>query len=596
MSHHLFPYLSHNDLLRIRRVCKATLPLANDYIRLHGKTSTELRIASFTDNHFDRETNSYHNCPSMKDLLEMEAPVVTTCFRFWPVVRPDINVFGDHWNVLEFAERFGNQITHLTINGLSAPLQKFEKEMAFFEKLPNLTHLVIENLVMDNKQLKKCGNLYDFPSTFENIRNIAVKAYHISADNYKTRKYLMEMIVACHNVEHIGHPEYILRSHDGTPTEVDVKGFDEADDKSLAFTPYMFANVKMLHMYRLAMQRQDKDSPVIKTYDLACLDEDHSQIYGGVGSPEFFIPFCEFCATFGIKVVNVPADMLSCFETDPQNNVFRHADTCITSLIGLNVDCIQANLHLLDKISLETGLKTTLRNPESGIRWDMLGIPVWPQLTTIELTVNSAKLIDKTPVTILFHLLFSVPRPTVTDLKLKLEPECTLEGEEYLTENLRVIPTPKPRMIITSCENLKKLTIENWNGTNKGISMLWSALLQLEEVTLENCQALGNNAFVGEDTENPTFLKLQSEHFYFEVIKMCMHLSFLSISRVSVNFWYSFYFDCIDLKKLSLKCLEAMPKITDTAFLLIFRHVRLIEFNLICSRPKYPLKSVKKTN
>ncbi len=69
---------------------------------------------------------------------------------------------------------------------------------------------------------------------------------------------------------------------------------------------------------------------------------------------------------------------------------------------------------------------------------------------------------------------------------------------------------PKTGDIVKSCPNLKKLKISTWPGTNKALTKLWKGLLALEEVTLENCDGLGNVAFVGEDVGNPVFLKLKS--------------------------------------------------------------------------------------
>jgi hypothetical protein len=62
--------------------------------------------------------------------------------------------------------------------------------------------------------------------------------------------------------------------------------------------------------------------------------------------------------------------------------------------------------------------------------------------------------------------------------------------------------------LINGLCGLKKLTLVRWNPVNKAFIHLWTGLLTLEELWIEDCPSLGNVGFIGEDLDAPAFLKL----------------------------------------------------------------------------------------
>jgi len=133
-------------------------------------------------------------------------------------------------------------------------------------------------------------------------------------------------------------------------------------------------------------------------------------------------------------------------------------------------------------------------------------------------------------------------RSSVQNLGLSFERST---GGEMITKSLPNMT----RSIVDNYGGLQTLSISGWDGLNKWFIRLWRGLPYLEELEVEDCRTLGNSGFIGLDPATPIFLTLTK------------------------------------LRKLSLKRLDSMPKITDRSFTDVFQHMNLSTLILTCDQP-----------
>lgn len=128
----------------------------------------------------------------------------------------------------------------------------------------------------------------------------------------------------------------------------------------------------------------------------------------------------------------------------------------------------------------------------------------WPNLKKLSMCVDSTTVEGGEQVYTLFDQFFggNIINQNLEELAL------SFELFDVLAEVADVWPTFQS--IISSCPNVKKLNLKGWPGTNKELCQLWSGLQHLEDICLEDCGEIGDDAFVGEERENPALLKLKS--------------------------------------------------------------------------------------
>ncbi len=189
-------------------------------------------------------------------------------------------------------------------------------------------------------------------------------------------------------------------------------------------------------------------------------------------------------------------------------------------------------------------------------------MPKWPNLKILDLTIDSkVGDDDKIMETVDFlRFLFSPlkKRTNVQELALRFV------IEKSFTSHPDQIPIPRVKDVTSTCPFVTKLTVSGWIGGNEKVTLFWEGLPLLEEVILEECERLGNAAFVGTDTDYPLFLKLKRKYLMIKI-----HFRYVSI-----------YISILDLKKLSLRRLDSMSKLTDLVFKLVFRHLKIKKFSI----------------
>ncbi len=136
----------------------------------------------------------------------------------------------------------------------------------------------------------------------------------------------------------------------------------------------------------------------------------------------------------------------------------------------------------------------------------------WSNLKNLSMCVDSTTVEGGESVQTLFDQFFggNIIHQNLEELTLSFELFDVLAEVAYVW--------PTVQAIISSCPNVKKLSLKGWPGTNEELCQLWSGLQHLEDVCLEDCGEMGDDAFVGEERENPALLKLQSK---FNVVNRC---------------------------------------------------------------------------
>ncbi len=184
-----------------------------------------------------------------------------------------------------------------------------------------------------------------------------------------------------------------------------------------------------------------------------------------------------------------------------------HAFTFLTELPNLEK-------LVVDSVG-ESSFAETFRWPRTEgrdqVNMTPVEIPKWPKLEILDLMIDYREMSgdDFMPESLTKEFLRFLFGPGRKREKLR---ELALRFSPYLVDMVydeSQLPIPRVKDITGSCQLVTKLTLENWLGTNKAVTMFWKGLPLLEEVVLDKCEGLADVAFVGKEREDPVFLKLK---------------------------------------------------------------------------------------
>lgn len=492
MKDHLFPLLSVNDLLRLRRVCQPMKQLASSHLRVyHVDDFPELEISENFQSPCNLTTFLEMNLPSARIYINNQ----TLQFFSLP-------------GIPEFLSEFSAKITHLRVRNCFA--FSTEPEMAFYMHLINLKHLTLENIdatqyPCDVRSLKlPNGHVVPrppcpVPSTFQHLKTL--KFGHIEPSTKYDHGYWEDVVeCCCEGVLFIGHPLY---DHPRPPNHLlplppELQQLQMGISNNGSFQ--CISNVSD-HRFKV-----HPDRPNLQFYDLAnWRDTDQNG-----GSSVDYLIFASNCYKMGVKLLNVDAELYTGLGPCEGNDKhFIQTTYAVISLINVNRALFQRELPNLERVKIT---KTSCSTYYPLWIADNKDRPRWPRLKALDITVDSEELeeligmnVGTQEVAELFgEFLFGegMVREELEELRIGYDEEAAKRED---------LPCPRTADLRMSCANIKKLVLFNWVGTNKALSKLWSGLQVLNELTLENCRALGNVGFVGEDRENPTFLMMKSK-------------------------------------------------------------------------------------
>lgn len=465
----MFPILNHGDVLRMRRVCKPIKAIADDFIWTNFKP--HVREINETNYTFQKFINL--NIPTTSLYLNNSSP----------------SFFEDNY-IFDFVQLYGNKITHVKIQHFGTFIS--EHELHFFANLPNLQHLDISFIDASQRDCSYDQHTVNdvlvprekspFPPNFKNLKTL--KLNEVQGSHPRDYGYAWDFIEFCENLEYVKHPYF-------------KEPFFDKSKKPLG--PF-----DCLMKYTRKRQQMQPDSPNLQYYDL--------QHYVETGY--FLNEFCiviKACYDRGVKLLNMHSDLfrLVAREFRPAPETFKIP---LVSLKNVHGYMFCEELPNLEKLTIESTARSCYAFTWLG-PWRFISIPVpkWPKLKTLDITIDSVKLtkngqfpaknIDE-----LYNFLFVYAPETEKRVKLRmLAIRFSREPEGCEVEQL---PVPKVQDITRSCPLVTKLILANWLGTNKAVAMFWEGLPFLEEVVLDNCEQLGDVAFVGKDKDDPVFLKL----------------------------------------------------------------------------------------
>lgn len=240
------------------------------------------------------------------------------------------------------------------------------------------------------------------------------------------------------------------------------------------------------------------------------------------------------CLLSGTKLRNVNSEWFMFHSSEHPLFDTNHA-SLVVSMVNIhesacNLDFRMPNLETLD-----------IRDTGSSCVDTFFEImrPEWPALKTVKLRVNSTRSENNQDTAILYNFFWDdADWEQVTELSLSFARNMEL-------------PLPNTEDIVSSMPNLKVLQLANWIGSNADVTKFWIGLTRLQQVTLDSCERIGNEAFLGDTPAKPQFLNLRGNKY----VQFC---SLKQKKLILLNVFFA-----VGLKQLAFKGLDTMPGIDD---------------------------------
>lgn len=187
-------HLRVNELLRLRRVCRWTKVISDDYLLFHPRSTKTISIAlnSSEDGEYESletflemDTRSSIMQPSKHLQLICSNKNIPSC-PCWK--KPDI---------LNILKKYGRKITHLKVSHLTIPLK--DHELKFYEQLPNLKGLSTDRLFVSRI------SQIEFHKSFKKIEKLKIKRC-----NETTSSVFWEMVKFCTNLDTLVVPSNLF--------------------------------------------------------------------------------------------------------------------------------------------------------------------------------------------------------------------------------------------------------------------------------------------------------------------------------------------------------------------------------------------------
>lgn len=504
----MLKFLGWSDLLRLRRVSTATKRMTNLFIQVNTDKVPEIEI-----NGKDFRT--------FAQFLKMGIPTKKLFLNNGS--DPSFYEKVGTRKLRKFSKLYGSEVTSLRVSQLTIfPVKQERRLMKGFKNVQSFEagRLVIGNDV-DSELLEgmnilalllnvPIANLHFntlFPRFFAGLKNVSIGR---DPENEEANELQLgyEVLKHCPNLKTASYP------------------FDWSDLRSME-TLRGTLTTELFNIQLYIEERENNQLPNLETFDFKNFG-DNLDGFGvradiaiaayWAASQNVFLDLCLTAISTKTFFTNVRPHWFSAMNVGGELRLVRpDCGIPIVSLLGLHPCVMSLEMPNLEKITIPYSSKSV------GIKEDE-DTPDWPNLKCLELNVDGkvghawdyGAMMNLDPsvsfevmsVRGLYRLFFkNVVRMNMTELDLN-----------FLDSGWRdVVPVPKCGDIVVSCPNLKKIKLGNWKGTNKGLVTLWNGLASLEEVELEGCENLGNVAFVGEDVQEPVFLKLKSKCLFIEV-------------------------------------------------------------------------------
>lgn len=401
-----------------------------------------------------------------------------------------VGFFFDTQELPEFLDLYGSRVTHLRIHWQTCIIMANER--TFYEKLTNLQYLHVEKIGKVPRSIDYITQCQlSYPSPLQNLTGLKISMEHCDFNERAVVFYQSNEIPRMERLEYVALPV--------------CECAEQLSENNL--NPILQRQLALYVHFLNFQNKKFPGEPKLKFIDFEQYCDERKLVRMVV---PFFVQFCRLMITHNVKMLNVPAALfenLHLYSLAENEDREAWAGGNHAKVGKLTISLV--NLHpALNVIAMPNLEKITIK----GTSRALLGIhdfhpPRWSRLNELDISVDSERLpatrfCPSKPTKMLYNFFFAYEgRPSVTVLALRFAE----------MENTK-LPCPRVDDIVTSCGNLRKLTLVNWLGTNKALSRFWLGLYALEELHLENCKLLGNVAFVGKDFEKPVFFQLKSKY------------------------------------------------------------------------------------
>lgn len=200
----MFPsYLTVNELLRLRRVCRGTKDIAEEYLRRHPRSCTEVSLLLIPGD--KRELRGFQSVEAfLQNDRSSTIQQPTTRFSLlnsFPDKKKSVDSLFRSPQLNKVLESYATQMVHLTVWRMNLPLGR--NEIQFYERLPNLRSLRI--LVMVAKCEGDKSVSPSFPQPFANLRRLKIQNFEPRDRPFAT-ELLCGLVQYCRKLEHYNPP------------------------------------------------------------------------------------------------------------------------------------------------------------------------------------------------------------------------------------------------------------------------------------------------------------------------------------------------------------------------------------------------------
>lgn len=440
-------------------------------------------------------------------------------------------VFFENDDVVEFASNYGKKVSKLRIGKFSTVL--LGNERIFYAKLVNLKSLVIESIASDgDNELILCREICDnedIENEDENVKtpypdtvlNVMSVRFNYDAANFCAFSY------AFSNVVFVSYLKKIESLGQTFWPKL-------CSSKNVGFGSFLDSVMQSLYSFEM------------KEYDMSYFfDLDRNIISTNCAK---ILEFLLTCFTLKVNLTGVDAYLLEVVMPIEVNRF----ETNILSMRNICGTAQHMNLESLEEIDIQTSRSSISKECEVNAFVKLKSLKIVIDSNFVQkicffgngvVLTNSGNATTKD---LLNYFFVKFKRPTLKEVFLSFD-------DEFVRKNGNCregLPFVKIVQLSNCCPNLTRLTLCRYPGTNKSITTLFTSLNCLQDICFDSCTSLGNVAFIGLDVKNPCCLQLRES-----------------------------------LKKLSLKGLDKMPKITNTLFSLAIKHLGLTHFCITSSKP-----------
>lgn len=481
------------DIKRFRKVNEEARVISNDFLK---------EKYSPTNGHFEEINDGDDNDSySVFAFLKQGIP----CANIYVNNLSFGSKFFDNKWIPQFLKDYGSRIKRLRIKIFSCDRVISKNEFLFYGRLQNLESIEIENV-----QLGSIGNkifLELVKSSNDKFRELSDEFYNLYLRHY---------------------PEKLFTKTKKLKFTISKEDFTLKIFVFSLVLPQYFKNIELLKhtlwlnvscnnnwillksMLTVLVKTSFPALPMLQVYDLGGLIGLNADIVRQTA--DIVCNFLKLTLDRNIKLLNLNSLMLEVI--DP----FQNTGDNILSLL---------NTHTFIEMMQMTSLETLIATSSSSCcdyKMIYFNFNNLKNLRRIYLTIDSVYMRN----TSWFEnatVFTSGERNLTNDLIEFLFRNCIREHLDFVSityaetitgllkdpsvKDTIELPMPKMVDLFTNCPDLTTLVLTRWQGTNKGISKIWTSFNHLADVCFDHCVNLGNSAFVGKNMNDPSCLKLK---------------------------------------------------------------------------------------